>query len=171
MCAHTHVLPPPKVFNLSLKADWDRTANPSLISEWQALLFSASPSSYWKSGWLALFRWCDSDVFWSKFRTKYPFIHHQQSFARAACDCKEPDKEGLGTCVETRICTLLDLLYTEDRKKRCSEFGPNETSFFRRYNPTVISKETALFGLQQTQSLSLVPVCHVSNHIFMTLPP
>lgn len=49
-CAHT--LPPPKVFNLSLQADWNHTANPFLISEGQALMFSASPSSYQKSGCL-----------------------------------------------------------------------------------------------------------------------
>lgn len=95
MWAHTDMVPPPKAFNLSPEADWNHTANPSLISEWQALLFSSMSQ---KSGWLALFRWCDSDVFCSShFRTKYPFIlcQHKVSQEQLAITRSLAEKAGV----------------------------------------------------------------------------
>lgn len=65
---------------------------------------------------------------------------------------------------------LLDLLYAGARTRSFGEFGPSETSRFSRNNPTAISKEMALFGLQQARSVSPVPFCQVSNCIFMLIP-
>lgn len=168
MHTHTHVLPPPRVFNLSFKADWNHTANPSLISEWQALLFTASPSTYWKSGWLALFRWCDSDVFWSTSEQNTHSSTVNIKFHKSSLQLLGSWQRRLGYLHrDEKICWICS---TQDRKRRFSEFGHSETLYFGTYNTTVISKETALFGLQETQSTSPgtspVPICQVSNCIF-----
>ena len=60
---------------------------------------------------------------------------------------------------------------TQGTKRRFSEFGPSESWIFNGYSLTAISKETALFGLQQTQSMSPVPICQVSNRIFAMILP
>lgn len=154
MHMRAHTLPPPRVFNLSLKADWNHTANPSLISEWQALLFSASPCSYWKPGWLVVFKWCDSDAFWSShFRTEYPFIHRHFSFVRLGYLHRDEDLLSAGNRKEILwVWSQWDLILSRD-------------------NPTVISKETALVVLQQTQSMSSGPICQFSKHISVMFPP
>lgn len=133
MCAHTDMVPPPKAFNLSLEADWNHTANPSLISEWQALLFSSMSQ---KSGWLALFRWRDSDVFCSsRFRTKYPFIlcQHKVSQEQLAITRSLAEKAGV-PAQSLEIRALLGLRCTGDRKRRFSKSGPRESPFFSRQN-------------------------------------
>lgn len=161
MHMRAHTLPPPRVFNLSLKADWNRTANPSLISEWQALLFSASPSSYWKPGWLVVFKWRDSDAFWSShFGTEYPFIHCHCSFVRP------------GYLHRDEKSVLCQICSARGTGRRFFKFGSSETSssaeitqqLYQRKQPWLCYSRLRIWlVLQFVSSVSMFLWCFLLN--------
>lgn len=160
MCAHTHALPPPKVFNLSLKADWNRRANPSLISEWQALLRSASPSSCCKLGWLLPFSWW---ILEQSLKNKIAILPLSKQSLAVVCDFQEPQREGWGTCTETRTqysagshCSVQHREQEEETERVWSPWKPHFSA-----------------GITQShlKGHSPIPICQVSNHSYMVILP
>lgn len=127
------------------------------------LLFSASPSSYWKPGWLVVFKWRDSDAFWnSHFGTEYPFIHCHWTFW------------GLGTCTEMRNLYCARSAQHREQEGDSSSLvpGPSETSFsaeitqqlYQRKQPWLCYSRFRIWLLLQfVSSLSIFLWCFLLN--------
>lgn len=155
--ARTHVLPSPKVFNLSLKAGWDRTANPSLSLNDKHYPFQQVPAATGNVD----DQHCldDMKVMYSGAATSEENTHS------SIIDIKFP-KSGL---------LLLEAWHRRlgylRRDGKCIGSALHRRQRSSRYNPTATSKGMMLLGLQQTLCMSSVQICQVSNRIFMIIPP